>query len=77
MAQRIVLLIEKGRLPLAAFTLGAVTGLTLRDQFEMPTYMRIKFALLQFYISTGQQPNFDVMDAIDPLMTTRLMRKQN
>ena len=47
--------------PLSMFGLGLVTGFVLRDELNMPTYMRIKMALVEHSILTRKKLNADVL----------------
>ena len=52
--------------PLGMFSLGAATGFVLRDEMTMPTYMRIKMALVENNILTRRKLNADVVQMLDP-----------
>ena len=59
-------------LPFASFTLGFTTAFILRDQANLPNFMRIKLALLEYYMHTNQRGNIDVLDGLDPDLTKKL-----
>ena len=52
--------------PSAMFTLGMATGLALRDELNMPTYMRIKMALVEHSILTRRKIDPEVLQGLDP-----------
>ena len=53
-------------MPTGMFGLGLVTGFVLRDELNMPTYMRIKMALVEHSILTRKKLNSDVLSILDP-----------
>ena len=58
------------------FGLGMTTGFILRDELNMPTYMRIKMALVEHRILTRKKLNTDVLTILDPNQDkVRLMKK--
>ena len=62
--------------PLGMFSLGLATGFVFRDELNMPTYMRIKMALVEHSILTRKKLNSDVLAVIDPNQgKVRLMRQ--
>ena len=52
--------------PIGMFGLGLASGFVLRDELNMPTYMRIKMALVEHSILTRKKLNFDVLEDLDP-----------
>ena len=63
--------------PMGMFGLGMVTGFVLRDEINMPTYMRIKVALVEHSILTRKKINSDVLTMLDPNQgKLRLERQQ-
>ena len=52
--------------PMGMFGLGLFTGFVLRDELNMPTYMRIKMALVEHSILTRKKLNSDVLSILDP-----------
>ena len=52
--------------PVSMFGLGLATGFVLRDELNMPTYMRIKMALVEHSILTRKKLNADVLQVLDP-----------
>ena len=52
--------------PLGMFGLGMATGFVFRDELNMPTYMRIKVALVEHSILTRKKINSDVLTMLDP-----------
>ena len=62
--------------PVCMFGLGMTTGFILRDELNMPTYMRIKMALVEHRILTRKKLNTDVLTILDPNQDkVRLMKK--
>ena len=51
--------------PAGMFGLGLVTGFVLRDELNMPTYMRIKMAMVEHAILTRRKVNPDVLSVLD------------
>ena len=47
--------------PVGMFGLGTATGFVLRDELNMPTYMRIKMALVEHSILTRKKLDFDTL----------------
>ena len=47
--------------PVGMFSLGLATGFALRDEMNMPTYMRIKMALVEHSILTRKKLNFEIV----------------
>ena len=63
--------------PMGMLGLGIATGFVLRDEINMPTYMRIKMALVEHSILTRKKLNSDVLALLDPNHgKLRLMRQQ-
>lgn len=63
--------------PMSMFSLGMATGLILRDELNMPTYMRIKMALVEHSILTRRKVSSDVLQILDPNQgKVRLLRQQ-
>ena len=63
--------------PVGMFGLGMVTGFVFRDELNMPTYMRIKVALVEHSIITRKKINSDVLTMLDPNQgKLRLARQQ-
>lgn len=52
--------------PVGMFGLGLATGFVIRDELNMPTYMRIKMALVEHSIVTRKKLNGDVLQVLDP-----------
>lgn len=52
-------------IPVGMFGLGLVTGFVLRDELNMPTYMRIKMALVEHSILTRRKLSPDVLQMLD------------
>ena len=52
--------------PMGMFGLGLITGFVLRDELNMPTFMRIKMALVEHSILTRKKLNSDVLSILDP-----------
>jgi len=52
--------------PAGMFTLGMASGFLIRDELNMPTYMRIKMALVEHSILTRKKVNSDVLTILDP-----------
>ena len=62
--------------PIGMFGLGMATGFVIRDELNLPTYMRIKMALVEHSILTRKKLNSDVLAVIDPNQgKVRLMRQ--
>ena len=63
--------------PVGMFTLGMATGFVLRDELTMPTYIRIKMALVEHAILTRRKLNTDVLGVLDPNQgKVRLIKQQ-
>ena len=63
--------------PVGMFGLGMATGFVFRDELNMPTYMRIKVALVEHSILTRKKINSDVLAMLDPNQgKLRMMRQQ-
>jgi len=62
--------------PIAAMTLGVTTGFVLRDEFTMPTYIRIKIAMMEYYFLTRQQVDPRIIDVIDPDHSRQIMGRE-
>ena len=62
--------------PLGMFGLGAATGFVLRDELTMPTYMRIKMALVEHSILTRKKLNPDTLSVLDPNQDRLLLIKR-
>jgi len=63
--------------PVSMFGLGMATGFALRDELNMPTYMRIKMALVEHSILTRKKLSSDVLQVLDPNQgKVRLLRQQ-
>lgn len=58
-----------------AFLLGSVSGLVYRDELYFPTNMRIKVAVLEYYLITRQKLNRDLIDIIDPNSAKELSQR--
>ena len=52
--------------PIGMFGIGLATGFVLRDELNMPTYMRIKMALVENSIITRRKVDVDVLQILDP-----------
>lgn len=52
--------------PVLSFTLGTSTGFFLRDEMTMPTYMRIKVAMMEYYFLSRMKVDPRIIDIIDP-----------
>lgn len=63
--------------PVGMFGLGLATGFAIRDELNMPTYMRLKMALVEHSIVTRRKLNPDVLQILDPNQgKVRLLRQQ-
>jgi hypothetical protein len=58
-------LFSKVGLSIFSFGLGVSTAFVLRDELTMPTYMRIKMALVEHSILTRRQLSTDLLTIID------------
>lgn len=52
--------------PIGMFGIGLATGFVIRDELNMPTYMRIKMALVENSIITRRKVDVDVLTVLDP-----------
>ena len=62
--------------PVGMFGLGTATGFVLRDELNMPTYMRIKMALVEHSILTRKKLDFDTLQVLDPNQGKARLKKQ-
>ena len=63
--------------PVGMFGLGMLTGFVIRDELNMPTYMRIKVALVEHSILTRKKINSDTLAMLDPNQgKSRILRQQ-
>lgn len=49
-----------------SLVLGGMTGFVIRDELNMPTYMRIKTATLEHRMLARQKLSVDVLSLLDP-----------
>ena len=66
----------KALVPLSMFGLGLATGFVMRDELNMPTYMRIKMALVEHSILTRRKLNPDVLQVIDSNQGRLMMQRR-
>ena len=52
--------------PAFMFSLGMATGLVMRDELNMPTYLRIKMALVEHSILCRSKLDPEVLYSLDP-----------
>lgn len=57
---------KKFVVPLGSLILGASTGFVMRDELNMPTYMRIKTATLEHRMLARQKLNVEILNLLDP-----------
>jgi hypothetical protein len=58
-------LFSKVGLTFFSFGLGVSTAFVIRDELTMPTYMRIKIALVEHSILTRRQLSTDLLTIVD------------
>lgn len=63
--------------PIGMFGVGLVTGFVMRDELNMPTYMRIKMALVEHSILTRRKLNPDVLQILDSNQGRLMLQKRN
>jgi hypothetical protein len=52
--------------PVISLMLGAATGLIIRDELNMPTYMRIKMATIEHRVLARQKIDREILTLLDP-----------
>lgn len=57
--------VAKFGLTFFSFGIGVSTAFVLRDELTMPTYMRIKMALVEHSILTRRQLSTDLLTIVD------------
>ena len=62
--------------PFGMFALGMSTGFLIRDELNMPTYMRIKMAMVEHSILTRRKLNFNILQQIDPNQGSYFVKKR-
>lgn len=59
----------------SSFLLGSITGFFFRDEFNFPTNMRIKVAILEHHLLTREKLDTDLLDIVDPNTSKELSKK--
>ena len=61
---------------IGSLSLGAATGFCLRDELNMPTYMRIKMSTIEHRMITRQKLSRGMLSLIDPNEGAQLMQER-
>lgn len=59
-------MVDRFVLPAFSILLGCATSFIVRDEMQMPTYMRIKMSTVEHHILSRRKLNPDLLSIIDP-----------
>ena len=57
---------EQRIVPVLSMLIGMATGFVVRDELNMPTYMRIKIATVEHRVLARSKLNKEVLTLLDP-----------